>query len=153
MIKITIIVILILLLLVTLYSYYCLSSSMIEFEQKRMEYILNKENELKNLENKIKTDTECVNKNDQYQTAIKGINAIIDKLNLPPGSICAKYSNEEDKKTISTIKSIILEKIPNLNQNQNQTFPQPSPNILHEVPSSYASEHEQKQEQEQNENK
>lgn len=130
---------------------------MIDFEQRRMEYILNKEGELKNLEQKIKIDTDCSNKNDKYQLAIKGINEIIDNLNLPPGSICSKYSNEEDKKTISTIKSIILEKQQDQNvqnvqnvQNIQQIFPQPSPNILHEVPLGFLNEQNQEQNQEQN---
>ncbi len=130
MIKITIIVILILLLLITLYSYYCLSSSMENFEQKRMEYILNKESELKKIESRIKIDSECLNKNQKYQTAIKGINDIIDKLNLPPGSICAKYSNEDDKNTIQTIKSIILENKPE--QTNSLQIPQPSSEIVHD---------------------
>lgn len=110
MIKITTIVILILLLFITLYSYYCLSSRMIEFEKKRLEYILRKENELKDLELKIKIVSDCSIKNEQYQSAIKNINTIIDKLNLPPGSICKKYNENHDKKTIDNIKSLIFNK-------------------------------------------
>lgn len=52
MIKTTIIIILILLLLITLYSYYCLSSRMINFERSRLEYILQKESELADKEKK-----------------------------------------------------------------------------------------------------
>ncbi len=85
--------ILILLLLITLYSYYCLSSRMVDFERKRLEYILNKENELKNLEKKIKVISNCSEKNEKYQQAIKNINIIIDELNLPPGSICLKSND------------------------------------------------------------
>ena len=54
MIKITIIIILILLLLITLYSYYCLSSRMINFERARLEYILQKEQEIKTKERRIR---------------------------------------------------------------------------------------------------
>lgn len=101
MIKITIIVILILLLLITLYSYYCLSSKMIEFENKRLQYILNKENELNIMEKNIKVISNCTEKNEKYQQAIRNINTIIDKLNLPPGSICSKSNinklNQEHK--------------------------------------------------------
>jgi len=129
MIKITIIIILILLLLITLYSYYCLSSRMIEFERIRLDYILNKENELKILEKKIKVVTDCSDKNDKYQQAITGINTIIDKLNLPPGSICKKYSNNKNNQTITNIKSIVPEENPN-----NLNNPTNNLNIYHEVP-------------------
>lgn len=84
MIKTTIIIILILLLFITLYSYYCISSKMIEFERKRLEFILNKEIELRNLEKKIKIIQNCSNKNLKYQQAIKNINNIIDNLDLTP---------------------------------------------------------------------
>lgn len=110
MIKITIIIVLILLLFLTLYSYYYLSYQMIEFKKKRLEYILKKETELKNLEQKINIISDCSNKNEQYQIAIKNINTIIDKLNLPPGSICKKYNHNHDKKIIDNIKDLIFDK-------------------------------------------
>jgi hypothetical protein len=143
MIKIAIIIILILLLVVTLYSYYCLSSKMINFEKSRLEYILKREEELNHKEQQIKVVTECSSKNDSYQEAIKNINGIIEKLNLPPGSICQNYNNDKDKQTINNIKSIILhEKSP-----QNQTdisgelidkvVPENIVNIYHEVPTTY----------------
>ena len=95
MIKTTIIIILILLLLITLYSYYCLSSSMIEFEKIRLEFVLRKENEIKELESKIKVISNCNEKNEKYQQAIKNINNVIYELNLPPGSVCEnpEYNN------------------------------------------------------------
>ena len=43
MIKNTIITILVILLVVTIYSYICLSSTMMNYEKERMEFILNKE--------------------------------------------------------------------------------------------------------------
>lgn len=127
MIKITIIVILTMLLIITLYSYYCLSSSMIGFQKKRMEYILSKENELRNKEASIQVIADCGDKNNKYQQAIKGINAIIENIGLPPGSICSSCSNEEDKKTISNIKSLILSEG---KESEGQ-------NIIQEVPSEY----------------
>lgn len=95
MIKTTIIIILILLLLITLYSYYCLSSNMIEFEKTRLEFVLRKENEIKELESKIKVISNCNEKNEKYQQAIKSINSVIYELNLPPGSVCEnpEYNN------------------------------------------------------------
>ena len=107
MIKTTIIVILILLLIITLYSYYCLSSRMVEFERARLEFILAKENEVNDLEKKVKVVSDCSNKNEKYQDAIKEINNIIEKINLPPGSICSKYHNNNDKQIISNIKNIV----------------------------------------------
>jgi hypothetical protein len=59
MIKVTIIIILILLLLITMYSYYCLSSRMIDFERIRLEYILNKENQIMEKEQKLKIISNC----------------------------------------------------------------------------------------------
>ena len=59
MIKNTIIVILILLLLITIYSYICLSSNILNYEKERMEYILNKEADIKNRESKLQTMSKC----------------------------------------------------------------------------------------------
>lgn len=115
MIKTTVIVILILLLVITLYSYYCLSSRMVDFERSRLEYILKKESEVNDLEKKVKVVSDCSNKNDQYQDAIKEINNIIDKLNLPPGSICSKYHSDTDHKIISDIKNIVDNPVININ--------------------------------------
>lgn len=122
MIKITIILVLILLLLITLYSYYCLSSRMIEFERKRLEYILNKEYELKTLDKKIKIISNCTEKNEKYQLAIQNINTIIDKLDLPPGSICQKSNiteqinqehqiNEEHKNNLKILYEVPIHNI------------------------------------------
>lgn len=87
MIKTTIIIILILLLFVTLYSYYCLSSRMINFERERLEYILKKDNELKTMEKNIKVISDCSNKNEKYKKAIQNINLIIEKLNFDSENI------------------------------------------------------------------
>jgi len=109
MIKIAIIIILMLLLVITLYSYYCLSSRMINFEKLRLEYILKKEEELNDREKNINIVADCSIQNEKYQQAIENINSIIDKMNLPPGSICKKYTVGKDKQIIDNLKSIILE--------------------------------------------
>ena len=111
MIKIAIIIILVILLAITLYSYYCLSSRMIEFERSRLEFILKKESALNEQENKIKIISECSNKNEQYQQAIKNINTVIGNLNLPPGSICQTEDYvdnlKKDKLVINEIKGLV----------------------------------------------
>lgn len=147
MIKIIIIIILVLLLFITLYSYYCLSSRMNEFERARLEYILNKENELNQTETKIKIINNCTEKNEKYQIAIKNINNIIDGLNLPPGSICTKYHDDKDKKTISTIKSIISEQDKNLSnltssEKLDKLNSEQKINIYNEVPVEFQSKAE-----------
>ena len=107
MIKITVIIILILLLIITIYSYYCLSSSMIDYEKDRLEYILKKEIELNNLEKKIKIISHCNEKNEKYQEAIKNINNIIENLNLPPGSICNTNSKNINQENVRNLKNFI----------------------------------------------
>lgn len=87
MIKITIIIILILLLVITIYSYYCLSIKMINYERKRLEYILNKEQHLTHVENNIKMITDCNEKNEKYQLAIKDISSILLNLAKQSGTL------------------------------------------------------------------
>lgn len=86
MIKTTIIIILILLLLITLYSYYCLSSRMINFERSRLEYILQKESELADKEKNIKIVADCSDKNEQLSQLIYVINKIINNSGLGTSS-------------------------------------------------------------------
>lgn len=89
MIKNTIIIILILLLIITLYSYFCLSNKMLNYEKERMEYIVNKERELKVKDSVLKG---C----EGYQTELNNC-----------------------KTTISSIKDAIAENISKLNRNLN----------------------------------
>jgi hypothetical protein len=93
MIKITIIIILILLLLITLYSYYCLSSRMINFERARLEYILQKESEVTSKEKNIKVVADCSNKNEQLSQALNNINKIIGNYRLNDSSTGKNDSN------------------------------------------------------------
>lgn len=102
MIKITIIIILILLLLITLYSYYCLSSGMINFQRDRLEYILQKQAELKKKETELTIISNCSNKNKQYERAIDNINKIILELDI---------NNKSNINTFEDIEKIISEKI------------------------------------------
>lgn len=95
-----------LLLVISIYSYYCLSSRMTDYEKKRLEFILNKEKELELLEKKIKQIAFCTEKNEKYQQAISDINTIIDKLNLPPGSVCKNYNPVHKKQQIDEHKYV-----------------------------------------------
>lgn len=99
MIKITIIMILILLLIITLYSYYCLSSRIVNFERARLEYILQKESELGIKEKNIKVIANCSNKNEQLENALANINKIL-------GEIGISNSNKIDNKNINIVKGI-----------------------------------------------
>ena len=73
MIKNTIIIILILLLVITLYSYYCLSTSMLDYEKDRMEYITKKENELIQREKNI---NQTLNYKNELDKCYKNIDSI-----------------------------------------------------------------------------
>jgi hypothetical protein len=99
MIKITIIIILILLMVITLYSYYCLSSRMINFERARLEYILQKESELGTKEKNIKVITDCSNKNEQLENALTNINKILGEIGI--GGV-----NKFDDKNVNIVKGI-----------------------------------------------
>jgi hypothetical protein len=67
---------------------------MTDFQKDRMQYILNKEAEVNEKEKNIKIVTDCTNKNEKYQEAIKNINGIITGLQLPPGSICERINKD-----------------------------------------------------------
>lgn len=122
MIKITIIIILILLLIITLYSYYCLSSRMINFERARLEHILLKENELKEKENKIKIVSDCSNKNMQLEKALANINDILKNTGLA-NTLCEKEENNNKNKIIKGIENVIDGKIDvNLVSNPEQSL-------------------------------
>ena len=99
MIKTTIIITLILLLIVTIYSYYCLSAKMINYERKRLEYILQKEQYITHVENNIKMITNCNEKNEKYQNAIKDIASILK--NLSDSNIISISNNYLSDKNIS----------------------------------------------------
>ena len=107
MIKITIIIILILLLVITLYSYYCLSSKMVNFERTRLEYILQKESELQTKEKNIKVINNCSNKNEQLENALTNINRILEEIGI------GKMDNFDDKNgnIVKGITNIINGKI------------------------------------------
>lgn len=98
-ISITIIIILILLLVITLYSYYCLSYRMINFERARLEYILQKDAELSTKEKNIKVITDCSDKNEQLKNALSNINKIL-------GEIGISDLNKLDDKNVNIVKGI-----------------------------------------------
>lgn len=110
MIKTTIIIILILLLLITLYSYYCLSSRMINFERARLEYILQKEQEVKTKESSIKVVADCSNKNEQYLSALENINKILGEMNIRTENSTNDF-NEKNNNIIKGVQNVITGKI------------------------------------------
>lgn len=110
MIKITIIIILILLLLITLYSYYCLSSRMINFERARLEYILQKELEVKIKESSVKVIADCSNKNEQYLSALENINKILGEINIRTEN-STNDLNEKNNNIIKGLQNVITGKI------------------------------------------
>lgn len=115
MIKNTIIIVLILLLLITLYSYYCLSSRMVNFERERLEYILQKENDIKSKENKIKIVEDCSNKNSQFQNALTEINKILKNIGITCENTQNNDKNDKNDNIIKGIENIITGKIdPNI---------------------------------------
>jgi len=103
MIKTTIIIILILLLLITLYSYYCLSSGVVNFERARLEYILQKESEIAIKEKNIKVISDCSNKNEQLLEALNNINIILEKLGINNSNII----NDKNNNIVKEIENII----------------------------------------------
>jgi hypothetical protein len=110
MIKTTIIIILILLLLITLYSYYCLSSRMVNFERARLEYILQKESDVKTKESKVKVVADCSNKNIQYLSALENINKILGGLNIESEN-STNDLNEKNNNIIKGVQNVIMGKI------------------------------------------
>ena len=80
MIKNTIIAILVILLIVTIYSYICLSSTMMNYEKERMEFILNKEAEIKSRESTLLSQTKCNDELLKYKNVINKITADITNL-------------------------------------------------------------------------
>ena len=79
MIKNTIIVILLILLLITLYAYVCLSSNMINYKKERLEFIINKEKEIKIQEQHLLTLQECNTNLNKYKNIIDNINNQLNK--------------------------------------------------------------------------
>jgi len=81
MIKNTIIVILIILLIITIYSYICLSSNIMNYEKERMEFILNKEADIKSRESKLLSLTKCNDELLKYKNTINKITTDLTNLN------------------------------------------------------------------------
>lgn len=123
MMKIIIIIILILLLLITLYSYYCLSNQMINYETTRLQHIMNKEQLVNNKIFKINSLEECNNNNTKYYTAIQEISNIINRLNLPINNFNNNNNSFEENTLIVTneINTEMIKKELNDNIIQNET--------------------------------
>jgi hypothetical protein len=109
MIKNITIIILILLLIISFYSYYCLGNSMVNFEDDAMNYIYEKEHELKERETKIGSMIHCQNQNDSYQSAMGKIfnlsrpiiSDIIHK-NIPTENNTKKQLNNIEEQPMSS---------------------------------------------------
>lgn len=65
--------------MISLYSYYCLSNSMVTYESSRMNYINEKECELNAREQDIKSVNVCQNQNLSYEKAINHILSLAQK--------------------------------------------------------------------------
>jgi len=112
MIKNTIIVILLILLLITLYAYSCLSSSMVDFKKERLEYILKKEKELNDKEEKL-VSTEICNQNmEKYKSLLIRISNDLTKTSEEM-NLLSKYVNQTNNAINNDIdKSNYKNKIP-----------------------------------------
>lgn len=104
MIKNTIIIILILLLVITLYSYYCLSSSMMDYERKRMEYIVNKEQELIHREQTLNSNINYKNQLDKCNIDIDSIKNALGVSNLPTNNKTNKKVTFQETNTNHCVK-------------------------------------------------
>ncbi len=102
MIKNIIIVILIILLLITIYSYYCLSNSMASYETERLQYIINKENELAVKQDQVNKYNNCNSELDQYKKSIEKIKSAIGGSASIIGTIGTNGNIGSDKPVQST---------------------------------------------------
>ena len=126
MIKNAIIIILMLLLLITIYSYYCLSNKMNNFERKRLEHIINKENELSNRESTITKITDCNEKYLKYKNALEQVNNLLVNLNindsiknLNDNNLSSEVSNEAINSKLDFSKK--FEDVKKLVENKTET--------------------------------
>lgn len=85
MIKNIIIVCLIVIMLIVIYSWICVSNSMSNFQKARMEYIINKENELHNKELKLISANKCnkllLNYSSSMDKLLSDLNSVSSDLN------------------------------------------------------------------------
>ena len=85
MIKNIIIVCLIVIMLIVIYSWICVSNSMSNFQKTRMEYIINKENELHNKELKLISANKCnkllLNYSSSMDKLLSDLNSVSSDLN------------------------------------------------------------------------
>jgi uncharacterized protein (UPF0333 family) len=80
MIKNTIIVILLLLLIITIYSYVCLSTNIVNYEKERMEFILTKESEVAAKQNILVETVKCNSDLTNYKSSIRKLTTDLNKL-------------------------------------------------------------------------
>ena len=108
MIKQIIIIILILLLLISLYSYYCLSNSMITFENNRLNYLNTRNIDLGEKEKGLGSNLHCRNQNEEYEEAYREIAKIMLESRNDKNYIDYKNFIEENQINIQDDKLIAI---------------------------------------------
>lgn len=79
---------------------------MINFERERLEYILQKETQVKTKESNIKVIEDCSNKNDQLTNALASINKILNNIGLKDANDINNTTNTTNDKNNNIIKGI-----------------------------------------------
>lgn len=83
---------------------------MINFERARLEYILQKEQEVKTKESSVKVVADCSNKNEQYLSALENINKILGEMNIRTENSTNDF-NEKNNNIIKGVQNVIIGKI------------------------------------------
>ena len=115
MIKNTIIVILLLLLLITFYAYMCLSNNMVDFQKERMEFILSKETELKQKEQKLVSLEECNDNMNKYKNIVGRLSTDLTK-SVEDFNDIVKFINQTNT-TMNSTKNTTMNSTKNNSEN------------------------------------
>ncbi len=97
LIKNIIITVLTLLLIIVVCFYSYLASQMQDYEKERLEYIINKENELNQKENQIAAGQTCKVKLSECEISKKHINSILDELTRKKNNILTESVEQENQ--------------------------------------------------------
>ncbi|AYV80367.1 MAG: hypothetical protein Gaeavirus41_1 [Gaeavirus sp.] len=98
MIKNTIIVILLILLIITFYSYYCISTNVVNFQKERMEFVLAKESEIKDKERKLVDTVTCNKELIKHKTLYNNLISDLHKLSTHVQSVTQKAENTSNER-------------------------------------------------------
>jgi len=121
MIKNTIIVILLLLLLITFYAYICLSNNMTDFQKERLEYVLKKENEITQKEQKLATLAECNENMNKYKNIIGKLSTDLTRT-VDDFNQIVKFINQTSKNMNNNSSGINNISSTNANTNMNSIY-------------------------------